>query len=130
MLYVSTNLLKFNEFKELFKKSNKDLTFLDLSNIPLSLLAEESTSVVNHHSKCSVFLGYLEPGWMLDLPSQTILRKLFRKFSVGLVCNFTESLPFSWKNEIDVLYIQKPLNTNGSTGSLNDGSSLHNESQV
>jgi len=130
MLFVSTNLLKISEFKELFKSLNPDITFLDLSKIPLSELANESTSIVNHHSKCSVFLGYLEPGWMLDLPSQTILRKLFRKFSVGLVCNFTESLPFSWKNEIDSLYIQKPLNTNGSTSSLNDGSSLHNESQI
>jgi hypothetical protein len=130
MLFVSTNILKISEFKELFKSLNPDITFLDLSKIPLCALADESTSIVNHHSKCSVFLGYLEPGWMLDLPSQTILRKLFRKFSVGLVCNFTESLPFSWKNEIDTLYIQKPLNSYGQANSLNNGSSLHDQSQV
>jgi hypothetical protein len=130
MLYISTNIEKFQEFKELFKNSFSDNTFLDLSKVPLISLADESTSIVNHHSKCAVFLGYLEPGWMLDAPSQTIMRKLFRKFNVGLICNFTESLPFSWKNEIDVLYIEDPLNRNGSTGTLNYGSSIHNESQV
>ena len=85
---------------------NSSKTCLDLSKVPSSQLAFESTSIVNHHSSCAVFLGYLEPGFMLDGPSQTILRKLFRKFDVAVVSQFPESIPFSWKNEINTLYTQ------------------------
>ena len=128
MLFVSTNLSNFNEFKEMFKDLSNDKTFLDLSKVPLDELANESMSIVNHHSNCAIFLGHLEPGFMLDSISQVILRKLIRKFPTGIICKFTESLPFSWKNEIDTLYIQKPLNSNGSTSFINNGSSLQNKS--
>ena len=128
MLFVSTNLSNFNEFKEMFKNLSNDKTFLDLSKVPLDELANESMSIVNHHSNCAIFLGHLEPGFMLDSISQVILRKLIRKFPTGIICKFTESLPFSWKNEIDTLYIQKPLNSNGSTSFINNGSSLQNKS--
>jgi hypothetical protein len=124
MLIASTNLVNFNEFKEMFKDLFNDKTFLDLSKVPLDELANESMAIVNHHSNCAIFLGHLEPGFMLDSISQVILRKLIRKFPTGLICKFTESLPFSWKNEIDTLYIQKPLNSNGSTSFINNGSSL------
>jgi hypothetical protein len=130
MLFVSTNLSNFNEFKEMFKDLYNDKTFLDLSKVPLDELAIESMAIVNHHSNCAIFLGHLEPGFMLDSISQVILRKLIRKFPTGIICKFTESLPFSWKNEIDTLYIQKPLNSNGSTSFINDGSSLQNKSQI
>jgi hypothetical protein len=43
---------------------------------------------------------------MLDGPSQTIMRKLFRKFDVAMVTNFMDSLPLSWKNEINTLYTE------------------------
>lgn len=128
MLFVSTNLSNFNEFKEMFKDLSNDKTFLDLSKVPLDELANESMAIVNHHSNCAIFLGHLEPGFMLDSISQVILRKLIRKFPTGIICKFTESLPFSWKNEIDTLYIQKPLNSNGSTSFINNGSSLQNKS--
>jgi hypothetical protein len=130
MLIVSTNLNNFNEFKEMFKDLFNDKPFLDLSKVPLDEIANESMAIVNHHSNCAIFLGHLEPGFMLDSISQVILRKLIRKFPTGLICKFTESLPFSWKNEIDTLYIQKPLNSNGSTSFINDGSSLQNKSQI
>lgn len=128
MLFVSTNLKNFNEFKEMFKDLFNDKTFIDLSKVPLNELANECMSIVNHHSNCAIFLGHLEPGFMLDSISQVILRKLIRKFPTGIICKFTESLPFSWKNEIDTLYIQKPLNSNGSTSFINNGSSLQNKS--
>jgi len=107
MLYISTDINKYHQFLELFQKTHEGLHFIDLSKVSSSTLAEESDSIINHHKDCVVFLGYLEPGWMLDYPTQTRLRKLFRKFPVGLVINFTESLPFSWKNEIDTIYTFK-----------------------
>ena len=83
---------------------HKNVLWIDISNLPSSQLVEQSESILSHHSEVCVFLGYIEPGWMLEPTHQTILRNLFRKFDVGFVCNFKDSIPFSWKNEIDVLY--------------------------
>ena len=119
MLVVCADINRFNEFKDLIKN---DLQFIDLARVPSSTLADESDSIVSHHTNCVVFLGYLEPGWMLEPAHQTRLRKLFRKFTVGLVTHFVESIPYSWKNEISTFYISKPLN--GISNSINDGGSL------
>ena len=113
MLYISNNLAKFQEFSEHFQKIHKNDNIIDLSKVPLCNLANECDSVVSHHKDCVVFLGHLEPGWMLDSLSQTRIRKLIRKFPVGVVCYFLESIPFSWKNDIDILYLND--SKNGST---------------
>ena len=59
---------------------------------------------------------------MLDPTHQTRLRKLFRKFPVAFLMNFVESIPFSWKTDIDTLYIRKQIN--GQSNSINNGGSL------
>ena len=128
MLYVCTNLLQFQEFVLYFKQTHG--TFLDLSKVPASKLAEEGGSIVNHHSECAVFLGYLEPGWMLESGHQVQLRKLIRKFPVAMVTKFVDSIPFSWKNETHSIYTVVPLNHNGSTQAVNDGSSVQHEPEV
>ena len=128
MLYISTNLDKFQEFSELFQKTHESHRFIDLSKVPLAELANECDSVVAHHKNCIVFLGYIEPGWMLDSSSQTRLRKLIRKFPVGMICYFLESLPFSWKNEIDILYLKNSKHANTTT--VNNGGSLHHELKI
>jgi hypothetical protein len=103
---------------------------LDLSKIPCSNLASECLSIVNHHSDVIVFLGYLEPGWMLEGSHQVQIRKLIRKFPVAMVCKFVDSIPFSWKNEIDTIYTDIPLNHHGGSNSINNGSSILHESKV
>lgn len=132
MLYICTNLLQFQEFVNYFKQTHG--TFLDLSKVPTSKLAEEGTSIVNHHSECTIFLGYLEPGWMLEAGHQVQLRKLIRKFPVAMVTKFVDSIPFSWKNETHSIYTQVPLNhhsrEDGSTQVVNDGRSVQHESEV
>jgi hypothetical protein len=130
MLYVCTDITKFQSFLEIFQKRNESMRFVDLSKITSDLLATESDAIVQHHKDCCIFLGYLEPGWMLEPTHQTRLRKLFRKFPVGLVTNYTESLPYSWKNEIDIIYTYKDLKNHGESNSVHDGSSVYNESQV
>lgn len=126
MLYISTDITKIHEFSEEFRKTHENV--IDLSKIASSELCHECDAIVSHHKSCAVFLGYLEPGWMLDSPSQTRLRKLFRKFSVAFVCNFLESLPFSWKNEIDILYVA-PFKY-GATTSVDDGRAVHDKSEI
>jgi hypothetical protein len=124
MLYISANLLKYDEFKSLFQEMNKDKEFIDLSRVSSNNLITETDSIVTHHTNCCVFLGYLEPGWMLEPSHQTRMRKLFRKFPVAAISNFVESLPFSWKNEIDTFYIDEVLHKNGASHSINNGGSL------
>jgi hypothetical protein len=134
MLYILTNILQFQEFLEYFKQTHGTSKLLDLSKVPISKLSEESMSVVNHHSECGVFLGYLEPGWMLESAHQVQLRKLIRKFPVAMVSKFVDSIPFSWKNETHSIYTQVPLNhhirEDGSSKVVNDGSSVHHEPEV
>jgi len=130
MLFVSSNIQKYHEFRELFHKTHHGLQFLDLSRIASNHLVYEVDSIVSHHSNCCIFLGYLEPGWMLDLTHQTRIRKLFRKFPVAFITNFVESIPFSWKNEIDTFYTQFPVNKNGKPNSLNNGSSLQDQPKL
>ena len=123
MLCVCSNLEAYKIFRETFQSQN-NTQFLDLSKVPSSQLADECESILNHHKCCCVFLGYLEPGWMLESTHQNRIRKLFRKFPVAVVTNFTDSLPFSWKNEIDTFYTARNLNKDGCTNSVNNGSSL------
>ena len=115
---------KIQEFREEFYKAHESVKILDLSKIPVKDLALESDSIVNHHKECAIYLGYLEPGWMMELCDQTKLRKLFRKFPVGLILYFPESLPYSWKTDIEILYTGE---SNGESNSFDDGSTVQHK---
>ena len=104
MLWACSDITRFTEFKKVFEGLNPNTEFVDLSRIQSSLLQEHAESILSHHQNAAIFLGYLEPGWMLAAHDQTLMRELFRKFPVGFVFDISESLPFSWKNEIEVLY--------------------------
>jgi hypothetical protein len=130
MLYLCTNITQFQPFLEMFRKRNETLRFVDLSKLSPESLAIECDSIVQHHKDCCVFLGYLEPGWMIEPSHQTRIRKLFRKFPVGLVLHYVESLPHSWKNEIDVVYTYNDLKTHGESDSIDNGSSVHDKPEV
>ena len=130
MLYVCTDIQEFHTFKFFFKETYGKSTFLDLSTVAASKLAEEGLAVVDHHSDCCVFLGYLEPGWMLEGPHQVQLRKLFRKFPVAVVCKYVDSIPFSWKNGTEIVYTKCPLNQYGSPNTINDGCTLQHQPEI
>ena len=126
MLWVLTNLKKVSEFREEFYKTHESLKIIDLSKIALKDLASESDAMVNHHKNCAVFIGYLEPGWMLEMCDQTRMRKLFRKFPVAIITFFPESLPYSWKTDIEILYTEKPLE-NGESSTIDNGGALQHK---
>ena len=128
MLYVCSSLKKYYEFSELFHKTHDKI--INLSKLPSSELANECDSIVSHHKECSVFLGYLESGWMIEPSHQTRIRKLIRKFDVAMVCYYPESIPFSWKNEIHTFYTDQALNRNGNSNSLNNGGSIQDQSDI
>lgn len=93
MLEVCTNLQKTEEFAKRF--------LINISHIPSSEILTQCEIMLQHHSDTSIFLGFLEPGWMLSADAQTRMRPVFRKFKVGFTCVHLESIPFSWKNEIE-----------------------------
>jgi len=101
---------------------------IDLSSVDSSKLADECDRILNHHSDKKIFLGYLEPGWMLDPKHEARIRRLIRKFDVYMVSFFPESLSFSWKNEIKVVYLESEKN--GPAKIVNDGSSVQSEFKI
>jgi hypothetical protein len=64
---------------------------------------------------------------MLEPSHQVILRKLIRKFPVAIVSFYMDSIPFSWKNETETIYITNPLNSNGKTSLVDDGCSVQDK---
>lgn len=130
MLYISTDIRSFDTFKYKFKTEHERGVYIDLSKLPSNELLAEVANAEQHISEASIFLGYLEPGWMLLPHSQTLMRRAIRKFRIGMVCHYLESLPHSWKNEIDVLYIVNPNKQNGDSKAINDGSAVQYESTV
>lgn len=119
MLYVCSSIKKYQVFREKFQEMHDKI--IELSKVPSADLANECDSITSHHTDCAVFIGYLEPGWMIEPSHQTRIRKLIRKFDVGLICYFPESLPFSWKTDIHTFYSE---DTNGESDSINNGSSI------
>lgn len=108
------------DFTELRKKCT-----IDLSLIPINSLANECDQILQHHNESKIFLGYLEPGWMLDPKDEARIRRLIRKFECFMICLHPQSLPFSWKNEIGLAITNNPLNSkNGTTEIINNGSSI------
>lgn len=130
MLWVSNSILKFKDFKDIFQMSHSDVTFLDLSTIPLNKLADSCNDIVEHQSKCAVFLGHLEAGWMLEMSHQTRIRKLIRKFPVAMLTYYVESIPFSWKNEIEIFFEPDHVEENGLSHTFNNGCSLQDKSNI
>lgn len=97
MLEVCNNLDKLQEFAKRFA--------INISQIPCSEIIDQCEAIFQHHANTSIFLGFVEPGWMLSSESQTRMRRIFRKFKVGFVCIHMESIPFSWKNEIETIFV-------------------------
>jgi hypothetical protein len=128
MLWVCSDISKLKEFRDTFRSKFSNRDFVDLSKVPSSELIEQCESIASHKTRSCVFLGYLEPGWMLESPHQTRLRTLFRKFPVGFVCEFPISIPFSWKNEIALVYLED--RKDGHSKIVNHGDSVQPECKV
>ena len=101
---------------------------IDMSKISSDQLADECERILQHHKTCILFFGFLEPGWMLDPKHEARIRLAIRKFESHIVTFHLESLPYSWKNEIDTLYSKKPKD--GEPPVIDDGCALHAEPQI
>ena len=98
---------------------------IDLSKTPSHELADVCDNILQHHSSVKIFLGYLDVGWMLDPKHEARIRNIIRKFEVHLVTFHLESIPHSWKNEIDTLYTES--SKDGGSEVINNGCAMHTE---
>lgn len=124
MLHICNDILSFSAFYEHFRTTHENKKCIDLSKVFSWDLANEADSIVTHHKDCVIFLGYLEPGFMLDSPSQTRLRKLFRNFEVAMITNYSVSLPHSWKTEVATIYTNNSITKNGDANVINNGGAV------
>lgn len=112
-----------HSFEELRQKAT-----IDMSKIPTDRLADECDNIVQHHKSCILFFGYIDVGWMLDPKHEARIRNAIRKFEVHMVTFHIESIPHSWKNEIDTLYVKN--SKDGHAKVINDGSVVHTEPEA
>jgi hypothetical protein len=124
MLWVSSDICRFGQFRDTFRSSFSEREFVDLSKVPSCDLMEQCEAIASHQTRSCVFLGYLEPGWMLEPMHQTRIRKLIRTCPVSFVCFYTESIPFAWKNEIESLVVFTGTTENGDASSIDNGGSV------
>ena len=79
--------------------------WIDLSGLPPDQLAEQAETLISHKATAPIYLGFLDPLSMLSAYHETRIRPLLRMRDVLLLCSDPASLPFAWKNGIDVLLI-------------------------
>jgi len=101
---------------------------IDMSKVPADKLADECDNIIQHHKDVKLFFGYLDIGWMLDPKHEVRIRAAIRKFEVHMVTFHLESIPHSWKNEIDTVYILNQKD--GCSKVINDGCSVQPEPQA
>jgi len=95
---------------------------IDLSKHMSSELVDKLETIYAHHSDATIYLGFLDPLFMLSPQEETRMRKAIRKFRVLIAVRNPFTLPFSWKNGISKLFLLDDKNAEN-TQALNDGSS-------
>lgn len=101
---------------------------IDMSKIPIERLADECDNILQHHKTCKLFFGYLDVGWMLDPKHEARIRNCVRKFEVHMITFHLDSVPYSWKNEIDTLHVSRL--ENGDSEVINNGCAIQSESKA
>jgi len=65
---------------------------------------------------------------MLDPKYEARIRNTIRKFDVYMITFHLDSVPHSWKNEIDTLYVERV--ENGGSEIVNNGCTIQPESKA
>lgn len=85
---------------------------IDLSKISCEDLCTQLDAIYTHHPSANIYLGFLEPIYMLSPQEETRIRKCIRKFQIYIVVGNPFILPFSWKNGIETLTLYKDQRKN------------------
>lgn len=84
----------------------KERNVIDLSNTPSARLAEQANTVRTHQtSMTTIYLGFLDPLFMLTPHHETLLRKVIDACRVILLTSDPGALSLFWKNGISELHL-------------------------
>jgi hypothetical protein len=84
----------------------KETGFIDLSKCPSGELAEQTETIRTHQKEqTSIYLGFLDPLFMMTPYHETILRRSIQSCRVVFVCSDPTALSFCWKNGIEELHL-------------------------
>ena len=119
MLWLYTNIV---EAKLHFARQHPSLQIMDWSDSTPAELVSQAETVLQHHKKIGVYLGYLD-GWMLSLTEEIRLRPLIRAFPVCMVTRWPCAVSLAWKYELEYVNVSKDqqdghpnLNNDGRAG--------------
>lgn len=79
--------------------------YLDVSKTRASDLAETMNTIYSHHPGSAIYLGFVDPLFMLTPSHEASCRRVFRGCTVALVCSNPLLLPYSWKNGTSKLVV-------------------------
>lgn len=101
IVYASLDLLKADA-----EARAKETIDVDLSNIVPSDIAGHVETVRTHQKNTiSIYLGYLDPIYMISQYHETVLRRSIQSCNVILTTSDPTALSLCWKNGIDYLHI-------------------------
>ena len=84
---------------------DKERDFIDLSKVSSDQLAEQVETIRTHQTEPkTVFIGYIDPLYMLSPYHETILRRGLTDCRIVFVCSDPTALSFCWKNGITELH--------------------------
>ena len=78
---------------------------IDLSALRPSDLVSTLETICQHKTATDVWIGFIDPLWMLTEPERIRMRDCIRKLNVTMVCSNPRLLPLSWKAEIANLIV-------------------------
>jgi hypothetical protein len=84
----------------------------DISNLRPADMLETLETICQHKSADKVWIGFLDPLWMLTEPERIRMRDCIRKLDITMTCSNPRALPYSWKAEISELIVyenEKPF---------------------
>jgi hypothetical protein len=90
-----------------------------------SELCDKLETIYTHHKSGNVYIGFLEPLLMLTPQEEVRLRKVFRKFEVFLIVGNPFILPFSWKNGIRKLVVERHYQNVDNPETIHNGGVTH-----
>jgi hypothetical protein len=88
-----------------FSTLNLPKGILDIASLCPSELVQTLETICQHKSTATVWVGYLDPLWMLTEPERIRMRECIRKLTVYMVCSNPRLLPMGWKMELQDVYV-------------------------
>ena len=99
--------------------------FLDLSKVTTDSLPTAINDFCDHHKTGHIYIGYLDPLYMLHPMEETVMRRGFCQCDMSIVVSNPYILPLSWKNGTKHLRVVESTKHVEIAKVIHDGSASH-----